>query len=68
MTNGWQVDQAIVSEENRVVEIRFGHDYDKECMKMDELLYSVAEKLENFAVIYLVDITETPDFNEVKYL
>lgn len=34
-------------------------------MKMDEILYSIAEKVKNFAVIYLVDITEVPDFNKV---
>lgn len=32
-------------------------------MQMDELLYKVAEDVRNFAVIYLVDITEVPDFN-----
>ena len=30
---------------------------------MDELLYKVAEDVRNFAVIYLVDISEVPDFN-----
>jgi DIM1 family U5 snRNP protein len=63
LTNGWQVDQAIVTEEDRVVVIRFGHDYDPSCMVMDELLYSIAEKVKNFAVIYLVDLNEVPDFN-----
>ncbi|CAO3566126.1 unnamed protein product [Mortierella alpina] len=38
------------------------------CMQMDELLYSVAEKIKNFAVIYLVDITEVPDFNKMYEL
>ena len=38
LTNGWQVDQAILSEEERVVVIRFGHDWEPECMKMDECL------------------------------
>ena len=59
------MDQAIITEEERLVVIRFGHDWDKSCMIMDELLYSCAEILENFAVFYLVDITEVPDFNEV---
>lgn len=45
--------------------IRFGHDWDPTCMKMDEVLYSIAEKVKNFAVIYLVDITEVPDFNKM---
>lgn len=50
-----------------MVVIRFGHDYDNQCMKMDETLNSVAEKVQNFAVIYLVDITEVPDFNKVRF-
>lgn len=92
--NGWQVDQAILSEEDRVVVIRFGHDWDPTCMKMDEILYGIAEKVgfdvllvilddkligdvrfihveqqvKNFAVIYLVDISEVPDFNKMYEL
>jgi thiol-disulfide isomerase/thioredoxin len=63
LPSGWHVDEAIKSEEDRVVVIRFGHDWDHQCMTMDETLYSIAEKVQNFAVIYLVDITEVPDFN-----
>lgn len=36
-------------------------------MKMDETLFGVAEKVQNFAVIYLVDITKVPDFNKVFF-
>ena len=43
-----------------------GNDWDPTCMKMDETLYSVQEKVQNFAVIYLVDITKVPDFNKVS--
>ncbi|KAJ2604018.1 U4/U6-U5 snRNP complex subunit dib1 [Coemansia sp. RSA 1722] len=68
LTNGWQVDQAILSEEDRVVVIRFGHDWDMQCMQMDETLYKIAERVKNFAVIYLVDITEVPDFNTMYEL
>ncbi|KAJ1999769.1 U4/U6-U5 snRNP complex subunit dib1 [Coemansia thaxteri] len=63
LTNGWQVDQAILSEEDRVVVIRFGSDWDSQCMIMDETLSLAAERVKNFAVVYLVDITEVPDFN-----
>eukprot|EP00438_Fugacium_kawagutii_P017006 Skav232636 [mRNA] locus=scaffold12:222598:224618:+ [translate_table: standard] len=79
--SGWAVDQAILSEEERLVIIRFGHDYDSECMKslgesvvseaakpMDEILYSVAEKIKSFAIIYLVDVKEVPDFNTMYEL
>lgn len=34
-------------------------------MKMDEILYGIAEKVANFAAIYLCDIDAVPDFNEV---
>lgn len=66
--SGWHVDQAILSEEDRVVVLRFGHDGDPQCMKMDETLNSVSERVQNFAVIYLVDITEVPDFNKASCL
>ena len=68
LINGWEVDQAILSEEDRVVIIRFGHDYDPQCMQMDEVLYKIAEEVKNFAVIYLVDITKVPDFNTMYEL
>lgn len=32
-------DQAIMSEEERLVVIRFGRDYDPDCMRQDEVLY-----------------------------
>ena len=37
-------------------------------MQMDETLYSIAELVKNFAVIYVVDITKTPDFNHMYEL
>ena len=68
LSSGWAVDQAILSEEERVVVIRFGHDYDTTCMVTDECLFSLAEDVRNFAVVYVVDITEVPDFNEMYEL
>jgi len=65
---GWAVDQAILSEEERLVVIRFGHDYDPECMKMDETLFGIAEDVKNFAALYLVDVKEVPDFNTMYEL
>jgi DIM1 family U5 snRNP protein len=66
--SGWAVDQAILSEEERLVCIRFGHDYDPQCMMMDEILFGVAEEIKNFCVIYLVDVKEVPDFNTMYEL
>jgi DIM1 family U5 snRNP protein len=65
---GWHVDQAVMSEDDRVVVIRFGRDYDEQCMKQDEVLYRIADKCKNFAVFYLVDIDEVTDFNKMYEL
>lgn len=35
---------------------------------MDECLYAISAKLKNFAVIYLVDISQVPDFNKMYEL
>jgi DIM1 family U5 snRNP protein len=56
--HAYAVDQAILSEEGRVVVVRFGRDHDPACMRMDELLAGVADKVKAFACIYLVDIDE----------
>lgn len=50
LRTGWHVDQAILSEEDRLVVIRFGRDHDQDCMRQDEVLYKVADKVKNFAV------------------
>lgn len=42
--SGWAVDQAILNEENRVVVIRFGHDWDPTCMEMDEVIVLLAAR------------------------
>lgn len=68
LNTGWHVDQAILSEEDRVVVIRFGRDTDLECMRMDEHLYSVAEKIRNFAAVYVCDIDQVPEFNQMYEL
>ena len=68
LRSGWNVDQAILNEEDRVVVFRFGHDFDPTCMQMDEVLHTVSEDVKNFAAIYLVDITEVPDFNTMYEL
>ncbi|GBF95271.1 thioredoxin [Raphidocelis subcapitata] len=68
LRTGYAVDQAILSEEDRVVVIRFGHDWDPVCMQMDEILAGTAEQMKNFAVTYLVDISQVPDFNTMYEL
>ena len=51
-----------------MVVIRFGQDHDGDCMVQDEVLCGISEKVKNFAVIYLVDTTEVPDFNTMYEL
>jgi DIM1 family U5 snRNP protein len=68
LRTGWAVDQAILNEGDRVVVMRFGHDHDPTCMITDEVLCGIADDVKNFAVIYVVDITEVPDFNTMYEL
>ena len=58
LRSGWHVDQAILSEEERLVVIRFGRDSNPDCMRQDEILYRIADRVKNFAVIYLCDNEE----------
>jgi DIM1 family U5 snRNP protein len=65
LNSGWHVDQAILSEEERLVVIRFGRDHDAGCMRQDEVLYKIADKIKSFAVVYVCDIDQVPDFNQM---
>jgi DIM1 family U5 snRNP protein len=68
LRTGWHVDQAILSEEDRLVVIRFGRDSDPQCMSQDEILYKIADRVKNFATIYLCDLDEVPDFKAMYEL
>ncbi|CBX94026.1 Thioredoxin-like 4A [Plenodomus lingam] len=63
LPSAWHVDQAILSEETRLVVLRFGSDAEPSCMAMDEQLFRIADLVRNFATIYLVDNKQVPDFN-----
>ena len=82
LVTGWHVDQAILSEEERLVVIRFGRDWDPDCMRQDEVLYrtfqasfpsfpapngftGIADRVKNFAVIYVCDLDQVPDFKQM---
>jgi DIM1 family U5 snRNP protein len=66
--SGYAVDQAILNENDRIVVLRFGRDWVPECMMMDKTLSRIAELVKNFAVVYLVDLDEVPDFNKMYEL
>lgn len=61
--SGYAVDQAILAEQNRLVVIRFGHDWDPECMAQDECLAGINNKVKNMAVIYVVSIIASNLYN-----
>lgn len=67
LESGWHVDQAILAEDDRVVVLRFGKDWDPDCMVHDETLHKIVERVRNFAVVYTVDISQVPDFTRVHY-
>ncbi|KAL6719138.1 Thioredoxin-like 4A [Lecanora helva] len=54
-----------MSEEERLVVIRFGRDWDADCMRQDEVLYKIADRVKNFAVLYLCDLDQVPDFKQM---
>eukprot|EP00927_Polykrikos_kofoidii_P085437 TRINITY_DN9297_c0_g1_i1.p1 TRINITY_DN9297_c0_g1~~TRINITY_DN9297_c0_g1_i1.p1 ORF type:complete len:143 (+),score=19.77 TRINITY_DN9297_c0_g1_i1:264-692(+) len=60
--SAWAVEQAVTTEEAKVVLLRFGHDYDPECLITDEALLGASSAVESFCKTYLVDIKEVPDF------
>ena len=66
--SAWDVDRAIVNEESRVVVLRFGRDAEATCMRVDDCLAGIAESVKNFAAIFLVDVGEVPDFNDMYEL
>jgi DIM1 family U5 snRNP protein len=87
-----------MSEEERLVVIRFGRDWDPDCMRQDEVLYrmfrpahiyylvtdfplhgkrvlcadirgaGIADRVKNFAVIYVCDLDQVPDFKQMYEL
>ena len=68
LKTAWEVDQAIIAEEKKLVVVRFGTDWDSKCMAMDEMLAKIEYDISNFAIIYVVDITQVPDFNQMYEL
>ena len=68
LRTGWHVDQAILSEDDRIVVIRFGDPTVREVMAMDELLYKAAPLVSQFAVVYTCDTTVVRDFNDMYEL
>lgn len=84
-----------MGEEERLVVIRFGRDWDADCMRQDEVLYSkpsassshphsphllptwqltppkttgIADRVKNFAVLYVCDLDQVPDFKQMYEL
>ncbi|CAJ1410137.1 unnamed protein product [Effrenium voratum] len=53
--------QAVLGERSKVVCLRFGQDFSPDCMKMDEVLSSAAQAVEQACVIYAVDLREVPE-------
>lgn len=68
LRSGWNVDQAIVTEEQRVVVIRWGRSSDPTCMLIDEKLSKISNKVRNYAVIYCVDLDVVKDFTHMYEL
>lgn len=68
LPSGWHVDQAILNEPERLVLLRFGHDWDPDSMQTDQTLAQVAPRTAAFCTIYLVDTSQVPDFTKMYEL
>lgn len=62
------MDQAILSEDDRLVIVRFGREEQPDCMMVDEILYQISGRIKNFGVIYLCNLDQVPDFNQMYEL
>ncbi len=45
LKNGWDVEQSILNEEERLAVMRFSTDWDPHCMQMYEVPYNAAEQI-----------------------
>merc|ERR1711904_138629 len=68
LRSGYEVDQAILGESDRVVIVRFGHEGEKHCLTMDDCLSRIVRRVAGYAVIYIVDIFQVPDFTTMYEL
>lgn len=65
----FSVEQTLTQgEPERLVCLRFGHDFDPECMKMDEVLSQALETVKHICAIYLIDVKEVPEFTQMYEL
>ena len=68
LVNAWQVDQAILTEEEKIVVMRFGKTGTLECTLMDEVIRKAEPLLRRFVVFYALDILTVKDFNAMYEL
>eukprot|EP00933_Yihiella_yeosuensis_P022118 TRINITY_DN17416_c0_g1_i1.p1 TRINITY_DN17416_c0_g1~~TRINITY_DN17416_c0_g1_i1.p1 ORF type:complete len:150 (+),score=21.18 TRINITY_DN17416_c0_g1_i1:22-450(+) len=62
--SAWAVEKEVTEEKPQVVLLRFGHDYDPECKLVDEVLLDAQDAIKDRCSIFLVDISEVPDFSQ----
>ncbi|KAI4147959.1 MAG: hypothetical protein LQ340_005304 [Diploschistes diacapsis] len=70
LPHAFYVDQAIMSEEDRLVVIRFGDHRDPDCQRQDEVLEKCAKITRQWCVFYKCDNRrgKVPDFNQMYEL
>ena len=70
LPHAFYVDQAIMTEEDRLVVIRFGDHRDPDCQRQDEVLEKAARMTRQWCVFYKCDNRprKVPDFNQMYEL
>uniref|UniRef100_F7B9Q6 Thioredoxin-like protein 4B n=1 Tax=Monodelphis domestica TaxID=13616 RepID=F7B9Q6_MONDO len=64
LTSKKEVDQAIKSTAEKVLVLRFGRDEDPVCLQIDDILSKTSHDLSKMAMIYLVDVDQTPIYTQ----
>eukprot|EP00927_Polykrikos_kofoidii_P077861 TRINITY_DN74765_c0_g1_i1.p1 TRINITY_DN74765_c0_g1~~TRINITY_DN74765_c0_g1_i1.p1 ORF type:complete len:143 (+),score=30.84 TRINITY_DN74765_c0_g1_i1:68-496(+) len=59
--SAFEVEQAVVSEQSKVVCLRIGQEFDPECMQMDQALAKILGTVESACSVYAVDSREVPE-------
>eukprot|EP01012_Entosiphon_sulcatum_P026430 TRINITY_DN3187_c0_g1_i1.p2 TRINITY_DN3187_c0_g1~~TRINITY_DN3187_c0_g1_i1.p2 ORF type:complete len:145 (-),score=41.31 TRINITY_DN3187_c0_g1_i1:404-838(-) len=59
--NGLALEQALGSDNERLVVLRYGSSWDPACMQMDELLVQLYDRVRPHVCVFVMDASDAPD-------
>mmetsp|Transcript_31648 Transcript_31648/g.73887 ORF Transcript_31648/g.73887 Transcript_31648/m.73887 type:complete len:144 (-) Transcript_31648:42-473(-) len=61
LSSQYAVEQAVATEQNKLVCLRIGHQFDPACVSLDEVLRSAVPSVEAMCSLYTIDSREVPE-------